>query len=504
MNRTAVLVVCAALGASGATRAEGLAIISDHAVAEYVQCAPAFSPDGGYLAWIERDESRGRSYVRVEAGAGIREVRGDWPVTAFCWAPFGHVLAYVQSRRQATLGFTDLDTDESWEVPVDAVEVLHAMWRGGEIQAVVRQRGPERTVTCCLASIIPEVGEIQPMTEPLDFQVSRWERDVAFAWSPEGTAAAVLRRGATPPLYVWRAELRELMPHSFLPGLNVVPSRPLCLAVGPEGNEIFLAAAFADDANSAAIWRYEPGGAAAEPVLQFADGERPLCIGVSPTGDRIAVVSAAGQGDAQRGVAAKLRVADIEQLPACVEQNIELGHGLYLLLAHGGDDRSSRLAWSPDGTWVAYAIGGYVRRARIGTDADLCASHLKQLALASLMFATDWDDALPGAVQVERLKQMGRTSGLVEGPDWWTGLIYPYTRNRSLMQCPLMAEDEGSGYVYPEHLWGKNVGDIENPSKTILLMDSAPRHEGKRVVAFADGHVEVVAEEDVQKLLDQQ
>jgi len=284
----------------------------------------------------------------------------------------------------------------------------------------------------------------------------------------------------------------------FLSALNLEPSRPVCIALGPGGEEMFFPAAFGDVPGPRAIFRFRPEAMDAAPVLELGPNEQALCLGLSPTGERIAVVS--GIEDDGAGVTGTLRVAEVGALPTWVEKELHLSHPLHIMLdRHAGDPRS-QLCWSPDGRWVAYAVGGQVRRARVGTDADLCVTHLKQLALASLMFALDWDEELPGPAHVELLKQTGRASGLVEGPDWWTGLIYPYIRNRDLLQCPLMGEDEGSGYTYPEHLWGKKLGDIPNPSKTILLMDSDPRHDGYRAVAFADGHAKLVAEEDVPKI----
>jgi prepilin-type processing-associated H-X9-DG protein len=49
-------------------------------------------------------------------------------------------------------------------------------------------------------------------------------------------------------------------------------------------------------------------------------------------------------------------------------------------------------------------------------------------------------------------------------------------------------------------LWGRKLGDIADTAKTILLMDSAPRHDERRVIAFCDGHVETRGEDRLPDL----
>ncbi len=60
-----------------------------------------------------------------------------------------------------------------------------------------------------------------------------------------------------------------------------------------------------------------------------------------------------------------------------------------------------------------------------------CASNMKQIGLALLMYAQDYDERFP------------RYDGLAPGPYWyhWNVAIYPYVKNAQLYQCPDSTRD---------------------------------------------------------------
>ncbi len=494
-----------------AAQAEPLAVITDGAAAECFQYAPAFSFDGARLAWVETREPNGDSYIQVMeiATRKTRRVPEQGRAEAFCWWPEGDVLAYVDScwpwrDRRATLLTFDLDLHIEAEIPLDALAARELVWTAGGIQLLLLGAGRQEAEACYLARVAPETGKVEFLTGPIDNEGLRSpSSDTAFAWSPEGNAAVLLGGWGAPFLQVWEDGLPALAPGNGFAELNLRPLDTPCLAVGPEGKEILFGAFRPHERGSMAVWRYRPDEADAKPVLGFPAGnEWPICLAVSPAGDRLAVISARVQGGDWNRAVALLHVARLTEEPHWGEREIPVEEGF--LKPGGWPRRHPTISWSPDGERVAYSMGGQVRLARIGTQTLACEYHLKQTAMAFLMFTSDWDEALPGLEHVNWARERSPDFRPAKETDWWAAVIYPYVRDKSVMRCPLMAEGEGSGYVYPEHLWGKNVGDIENPSKTILLMDSEPRHEGKRVVAFADGHLEVLAEEDVSKLLDQQ
>jgi prepilin-type N-terminal cleavage/methylation domain-containing protein len=74
-------------------------------------------------------------------------------------------------------------------------------------------------------------------------------------------------------------------------------------------------------------------------------------------------------------------------------------------------------------------------RAREKARQASCASNLKQLSAAVLMYAQDYDDVLPKGIQ----QPWGTTSS---SP--WYDMLYTYVKNGQVFQCPSL-RDNGSG-----------------------------------------------------------
>ena len=126
-----------------------------------------------------------------------------------------------------------------------------------------------------------------------------------------------------------------------------------------------------------------------------------------------------------------------------------------------------------------------------------CLAQVKQIGLASTMYAGDYDDTLApkgwGAYNPD--------TGIVEDHQWWGGsafdfgtfentyrpefgLFYPYMKNRALNDCPTAASDFGStsegvtGYgVNPNVLVASgpavSATAMDAPADTILMADNA-------------------------------
>jgi prepilin-type N-terminal cleavage/methylation domain-containing protein/prepilin-type processing-associated H-X9-DG protein len=155
-----------------------------------------------------------------------------------------------------------------------------------------------------------------------------------------------------------------------------------------------------------------------------------------------------------------------------------------------------------------------------------CASNEKQLVLASLMYAQDYDEIMPGYTMG------GASCSPVQG--WsWVHMIYPYIKNAQIFLCP--SQDPRMGGTCPVGgwtAWANNMGlannyglnncafgggtalaDLKRPSEIYYLADDAtvpmwrpsllgsggtvqcnagvpwyPHNEGVNV-GFADGHV---------------
>jgi len=107
-------------------------------------------------------------------------------------------------------------------------------------------------------------------------------------------------------------------------------------------------------------------------------------------------------------------------------------------------------------------------------------SNLKQLALAVLMCAQDYDETLP------QLKD----AAIVEKT------LKPYVRDEKLFTNPITNKP----YMANAILSGKKLVHISNPSKMVLLYEDSPAPDGMRGVAFLDGHASRVSASEWEAL----
>ena len=154
-------------------------------------------------------------------------------------------------------------------------------------------------------------------------------------------------------------------------------------------------------------------------------------------------------------------------------------------------------------------------RAREKARTASCQSNLKQLALAVLMYAQDYDERTPGQDQ-----------------GCWTVMIYPYVRNDQIYTCPsrsdlqmswtncnapggyginMSANSGGYSFAWFRNLYStKHMGDIPRPAEKIMMSDHwsganymtgwrsiwatttpayDPRHNDGANCNYCDGHV---------------
>lgn len=101
-------------------------------------------------------------------------------------------------------------------------------------------------------------------------------------------------------------------------------------------------------------------------------------------------------------------------------------------------------------------------RAREKGRSAACLSNVKQITLAFLMYAQDYDEIMtPGAL----------------GADLWPDLIYPYTHNRQIYVCP-SRKDRQMGYAVNNLVAGASEGTMFDPAVKILLADVPPEAIG--------------------------
>jgi len=105
--------------------------------------------------------------------------------------------------------------------------------------------------------------------------------------------------------------------------------------------------------------------------------------------------------------------------------------------------------------------------------------NLKQLALAVLMYAQDYDVLPP-----------------MEDAATFEDELAPYVRSTELFRRP----DTDEAYGINASLSGKALADLEKPEQMVVLYETTPAEDGSRAAAFLDGHVTRVSGEEWERL----
>jgi len=176
-------------------------------------------------------------------------------------------------------------------------------------------------------------------------------------------------------------------------------------------------------------------------------------------------------------------------------------------------------------------------RAKERAARSVCMANLKQIALASFMYAQDYDEVYPAGTWpttvVVNLWPVLHNPGVpVQLWTDWTYPVYPYVKNGAVFDCPTSpvkypngggsATDVDGNYVYNVngvYDFPKTIAGILYPAEIVLVMDGgdsylipgadtmtslkgtldedwnpltldrASRHNEQANVAFVDGHV---------------
>ncbi len=118
-----------------------------------------------------------------------------------------------------------------------------------------------------------------------------------------------------------------------------------------------------------------------------------------------------------------------------------------------------------------------------------CMNNVKQLNLALMMYATDFNDRFPASSN-------------------WCDALIPYLAGMTnSFLCPEGAPNQRCHYALNAHVAGRELSDIQEPSQVVLvfeieggwnvtggreLLSIRPRHNSLCTVGFADGHAEMV------------
>jgi len=179
-------------------------------------------------------------------------------------------------------------------------------------------------------------------------------------------------------------------------------------------------------------------------------------------------------------------------------------------------------------------------RARAKANSASCQSNLKQIGLAFLMYAQDYDELLPEGEGVYT------RAAFPYYPTWdvgtepyvgkfaWALYLHPYIRNVEAHDCPSGPEHNNNKYTKYDYGWNSlgteqqipGVGGLARPSETNLVCDAnypyldrrgptlaylkinlghnttnpksrGDRHNGMHNVVFCDGHVKSVSRDGI-------
>ncbi|MEN6303841.1 MAG: DUF1559 domain-containing protein [Armatimonadia bacterium] len=123
-----------------------------------------------------------------------------------------------------------------------------------------------------------------------------------------------------------------------------------------------------------------------------------------------------------------------------------------------------------------------------------CLSNLKQLTLACVSYAQDYDEQLPW----EELDTNG-SGAFDSGDTTWRSMVYPYTRNAQIFFCPSDRSPSGTaytggagdygtvaGYAINVSHWdpgaptppsGSSLGQAEDAASVVLLWETVGTHK---------------------------
>lgn len=127
---------------------------------------------------------------------------------------------------------------------------------------------------------------------------------------------------------------------------------------------------------------------------------------------------------------------------------------------------------------IVLIAGPVVLQAQVSSESRVCAANLRDLALATRVYAGDYAHTLP-------------LGGI------WEAALEPYAGEASVFQCP--AAMARPAYAYRPTLSGARLADMPWSWRSVLVYDASPatrqfdaRHSGRGNAAFLDGHIEAL------------
>ena len=131
-------------------------------------------------------------------------------------------------------------------------------------------------------------------------------------------------------------------------------------------------------------------------------------------------------------------------------------------------------------------------------------SNLKQVALGLMQYVVDFDEVMPPMRPAASEQDVRQAIPVSPGGSLWIvtkttpvqALLYPYVKSMDVFLHPRTRQP----YVPNPSLSYKNLTSIERPAEIAAFYEATPGKDGRRAVAYVDGHVVRVTESEWQRI----
>lgn len=137
---------------------------------------------------------------------------------------------------------------------------------------------------------------------------------------------------------------------------------------------------------------------------------------------------------------------------------------------------------------------------KVKIDRAISQTNLKQVALGMMQYVQDYDELLPPMRAARKAEDWTRANGNSTPTSPVQVMLMPYVKSNVIFLHPTTQRP----YLPNYKISRKNISEFDEPAATILFFEDAPDAEGKRNIAFLDGHVKAFSEADFQTMRKEQ
>ncbi|MBI5708255.1 MAG: hypothetical protein HZC36_14830 [Armatimonadetes bacterium] len=199
-------------------------------------------------------------------------------------------------------------------------------------------------------------------------------------------------------------------------------------------------------------------------------------MAVKRNGDKATVNVTVTMGSRQGG-----SHTEVEDVP------MKLVGGKWLIVpASGADPGAGRKPIQGMAQMLSQGMRPLFQEAKSRAMSTTALSNVKQLAVATIMYSSDYDDKYPPTV------------------GGWHKAIFPYCKNERLFKAP-GDKGQGDSFALNAYVAGKSYSRMAMPSDVVMVYQGKGQklafdQTGRAAVAFCDGHARLVDREAAKKL----